>query len=402
MTETQGATRPAGPLTGIRVVDLGRIAAGPFCAMLLGDLGAEVIRVETPGGDIMRNQEPGFAPGVGGYFTTVNRNKRAIMLDLRTEAGMRALHKLLETADVLTENFRPGVLEAMGLDPATLERDYPRLVVGRIGAYGHHGPKSQLPGVDQIIQAVSGFMSVTGTEDSGPIRAGFAICDIYAGMSAAFGVLAALYERRDSGRGQLVQTSLLQAILGVMSVQAGKYMATDQAPPPEGNHHPVIAPYGLFPTADGHVVLGVMRDAHFVALSEMCGHPEWAEDPRFADTTGRSRNKDVLRDLVTEATPCHTTAEWLDLLTAADIPCGPVLSVKEAYEDPQAQALGMTLETTLGDGTPVRVPGFLARLSRTPMALNRPPPLPAEHTAEILAEIGLADDPAVRKAAGLE
>lgn len=396
MTETQ-----AGPLAGIRVVDLGRIAAGPFCAMLLGDLGAEVIRIETPGGDAMRSQLPGFAPGVGGYFTTVNRNKRAVMLDLRAEAGMRALRKLLERADVLVENFRPGVLETMGLDPEAIERDFPNLVVTRISAYGHHGPKSQLPGVDQIVQAVSGFMSVTGTEESGPIRAGFAICDIYAGMSAAFGALAALYERRDSGRGQVVQTSLLQAILGVMSVQAGKYMATDQAPPPEGNHHPVIAPYGLFPTADGQVVLGVMRNAHFAAFAALCGHPEWADDPRFADTGGRSENKDVLRDLVTEATPSRTTAEWLRLLEEADIPCGPVLSVKEAYEDPQAQALGMTIETELSDGTPIRVPGVLAGLSRTPMALRRPPPLPAEHTLEVLAEIGLDDDPEVRKAAGL-
>jgi crotonobetainyl-CoA:carnitine CoA-transferase CaiB-like acyl-CoA transferase len=397
MTETQ-----AGPLAGIRVVDLGRIAAGPFCAMLLGDLGAEVIRVETPGGDAMRDQLPGFTSGVGAYFTTVNRNKRAVMLDLRAPAGMRALRKLLATADVLIENFRPGVLEAMGLDPATLERDYPKLVVGRIAAYGHHGPKSQRPGVDQIIQAISGFMSVTGTPETGPIRAGFAVCDIYAGMACAFGVLAALYERRDSGRGQLVQTSLLQAILAVMSVQAGKYMATDQAPPPEGNHHPVIAPYGLFPTADGHIVIGVLRNAHFAAFAGLCGHPEWAEDERFADTAGRSANKDALRDLVTAAMPCRTTAEWLRLLEDADIPCGPVLSVKEAYEDPQARALGMTIETALSDGTPVRVPGVLAGLSRTPMALRRPPPLPAEHTAEVLAEIGLDGDPEVRKAAGLE
>ncbi len=397
MTETQ-----AGPLSGIRVVDLGRIAAGPFCSMLLGDLGAEVIRVETPGGDAMRSQLPGFAPGVGGYFTTVNRNKRAVMLDLRAEAGLRALRKLLETADVLVENFRPGVLEKMGLDPATLERDYPRLIVTRIAAYGHHGPKADLPGVDQIVQAVSGFMSVTGTAETGPIRAGFAICDIYAGMSAAFGTLAALYARKENGRGQMVQTSLLQAILAVMSVQAGKYMATDEAPPPEGNHHPVIAPYGLFPTSDGHVVLGVMRDEHFAAFAALCGHPEWSKDPRFEKTGGRSQHKDALRDLVTEATPCHSTEEWLRLLEEADIPCGPVLTVKEAYEDPQAQALGMTIETELGDGTPIRVPGFLARLSRTPMALNRPPPLPAEHTAEILAEIGLADDAEVRKAAGLE
>lgn len=392
----------AAPLAGVRVVDLGRVFAGPLCAMLLGDLGADVIKVEpAPGGDFIRDFEPSFSPGVGSYFAAGNRNKRSILIDFRSDGGLKILRALLGRADVLVENFRTGVLDAMGFDGATLVRDYPRLVVTRIAAYGHTGPKKDLPGVDQIIQGVSGLMSVTGTAESGPVRCGIAVCDVLAGLSATIGTLAALHERRDSGAGQTVATSLLQATLGLMSVQAGRYMATDAAPPPEGNHHPVIAPYGLFPTADGHVQFNVFRDDQFRAFAALCGHPEWADDPRFETTAGRSKNKDDLRDLVSAATPNKTAAEWIDALGALGVPCGPVLDVKQAFEDEQAQALGMTLEASLSDGAPVSVPGFIAGLSRTPMALDAPPPLPGEHNEVILADIGLAEDPEARAAAGL-
>lgn len=380
------AQRNRGPLDGIKVIDLGRIVAGPFVGMTLGDLGADVIKVESPPeGDRVRAHEPRFAGDVGAYFATVNRNKRSLRLDLRSDGDKRVLARLLAEADVLVENFRPGVLEAMGFTEEVLERTCPRLVVARISAYGHVGPDRDRPGVDQLVQGISGLMAVTGTRDTGPIRSGIAISDLLAGLAAVTGILAALYERERSGRGQVVRTSLLEATLGVMSVQAGKFFATGEDPAPEGNHHPVIPLYGTYPTKDGHVQFQIMHERHFAALARLCRHPEWLEDPRLNSNRARMRNKDLVRELVEQATPVMTSAEWIAALRAADVPCGPILGVKEAFESPQARALDMILETSLSSGEPVAMPGFPVKLSRTPTGLRRPPPHFGEHTEEILS-----------------
>ncbi len=393
MTDTAHAA-----LAAIRVVDLGRIFAAPFCGQLLGDLGADVVKVEGLDGDFLRQARPSFAPDVGGYFATGNRNKRSLALDLRKPGAKKAIEALLARADVLIENFRPGTLEAMGLDEARLQRDFPRLIVARISAYGAGGPEGHLPGVDQLVQGTSGFMAITGTAETGPTRAGIAICDVLAGWAACVGVLAALIERGRSGRGQIVHTSLLEAMLGSMSVQAGKYFAGGADPKPEGNFHPVVALYGAFATADGQIQINIMDDRHMRAFAAACGKPDWLADPRLATHAGRTQNMAYARATAAEVLKTRRTGDWLAALRKADIPCGPILSVAEAFASAQAQAQQMILAATLGDGTPVKVPGFPVKLSRTPPALRRAPPHLGEHTDEVLREIGLAEDDEVRAA----
>ena len=388
----------AGPLAGIRVVDLGRIFAGPFCSQLLGDMGADVIKVEGAEGDPMRRNAPSFAPDIGGYFSTANRNKRSLRIYLRKPGAARILRALLARADVLVENFRPGTLEAMGLDEATLERDFPRLVTVRVSAYGNAGPDSHLPGVDQMIQGVSGFMAITGTPETGPIRAGIAIADAIAGYAACVGALSALHERARSGRGQVVRTSLLEALMGTMSVQAGKYFASGTDPVPEGNFHPVTALYGAFATADGFVQIYVSEDARMQRFARLCGKPEWLDDPRLHPQKARDSNRDYARAAIAETMKTRKTADWIADLKAADIPCGPILSVAEAFATPQARAMSMVLEGELGNGTALRLPGFPVKLSRTPPELRRAPPHLGEHNEEILGELGLAGDAEARAA----
>ncbi|MGH7006536.1 MAG: CaiB/BaiF CoA transferase family protein, partial [Alphaproteobacteria bacterium] len=320
-----------GPLAGIRVVDLGRIFAGPFCAQLLGDMGADVIKVEGAEGDPMRRTAPSFAPDIGGYFSTANRNKRSLRIDLRKPGAAKILRALLARADVLVENFRPGTIEAMGLDEATLTRDFPRLVAVRVSAYGHAGPDSHLPGVDQMIQGVSGFMAITGTPETGPVRAGIAIADAIAGYAACVGALSALHERARSGRGQVVRTSLLEALMGTMSVQAGKYFASGNDPVPEGNFHPVTALYGAFATADGFVQIYVSEDARMQRFARLCGKPEWLDDPRLGTQKARDGDRNHARAVIAEVMKTRKTADWIADLKAADIPCGPILSVAEAF-----------------------------------------------------------------------
>lgn len=391
-------THAAAPLAGIRVIDLGRIFAGPFCAQLLGDLGADVIKVEGAEGDALRRSAPSFAPDIGGYFSTANRNKRSLRIDLRKPGAKAILRALLAGADVLVENFRPGVLEAMGFDEATLERDFPRLIAARVSAYGNAGPDRDLPGVDQMIQGVSGFMAITGTPDTGPIRAGIAIADAIAGYAACVGVLAALNERQRSGRGQVVRTSLLEALMGTMSVQAGKYFASGVDPVPEGNFHPVTAIYGAFATADGFVQMYVSEDHRMEKLARLCGKPEWLEDPRLHPQKARDRNRDYARTVVAEVMKTRTTAAWIDALKAADIPCGPILSVAEAFAAPQAQAMGMAMDAALPDGTKLRLPGFPVKLARTPPSLRRAPPHLGQHNDDVLAELGLGENAEARAA----
>lgn len=388
----------AGPLAGIRVVDLGRIFAGPFCAQLLGDMGADVVKVEGADGDLLRKSPPSFAPDVGGYFSTANRNKRSLRVDLRKPGAKTILNALLARADILVENFRPGVLEGMGLDEARLARDFPRLIAVRVSAYGHAGPDRDLPGVDQMIQGVSGFMSITGTPETGPIRAGIAIADAVAGYAACVGALAALSERTRSGRGQVVRTSLLEALMGTMSVQAGKYFASGVDPVAEGNFHPVTALYGAFATADGFVQIYVSEDHRMEKFARLCGKPEWLQDPRLATQKQRDTNRDYARKIVADVMRTRTTAAWIEALKAADIPCGPIYSVAEAFAAPQAEAMGMVLETELAKGGRVRLPGFPVKLARTPPTLRRAPPHLGQHNEEILAELGLAANAEARAA----
>ena len=368
----------SGPLDGIKVVDLGRVIAAPFCAMLLGDLGADVIKVEPPGGDPVRQVRPAFANGLGGYFANANRNKRSVVIDMRTPVGLAQLRALLADADVLVENFRPGVLEEMGLDDAALARDFPRLVAVRISAFGDVGPWGQRPGVDQIVQGLAGLMAITGTAETGPLRHGLPIADLFGAVFGALGAVSALHERSRSGRGQVVRGSLLESALAVTSVYAGKLFAGGQDPGPEGNQHPSIAPYGLFNTSDGGVQIMVMHDRHFAAFAALCDRPHWLGDPRFSTMAARSQNRHAIIAEAMDAMRHRTSAEWLRLLEEADIPCGPVLTLEQAFAHPQARALNMILQS--GD---MKMPGFPLRFARTPMELRRPPPQLGEHQDEV-------------------
>ncbi len=386
------------PLSGIRVIDLGRVIAGPLGPMLLGDMGADVIKVETGQGDMLRQQAPSFSPDMGGYFTTANRNKRSLHVDLRKPGGDKLLRALMASADVVVENFRPGIFDTMGFTDEVLERDFPHLVVARLSAFGDVGPMGHRSGVDQLVQGYSGLMSITGSPETGPIRSGIAVSDVMGGLCNTIGILGALMERAQSGRGQVVRTSLLEATMSMLTVQAGKYFASGQDPVAEGNHHPAIAPYGLFDTADGQIQILVSRNEDFRRFADFCGRPEWKTDERFATGGGRSINKNAMTAVVVEAMAEKTTAEWLEFFIENDIPHGPVLSIKEAFESGQAKALGMTLEMTAGDGTEISTPRFPWRFARTPARVRYPPPLIGEHTEEILAEVGLGDDRDVREA----
>ena len=386
------------PLSGIRVIDLGRVIAGPLGPMLLGDMGADVIKVETGQGDMLRQQAPSFAKDMGGYFATANRNTRSLHVDLRKPGGDKLLRALMASADVVVENFRPGIFDTMGFTDEVLERDFPHLVVARLSAFGDRGPMGHRSGVDQLVQGYSGLMSITGSPETGPTRSGIAVSDVMGGLCNTIGILGALMERKQSGRGQVVRTSLLEATMSMLTVQAGKYFASQEDPVAEGNHHPSIAPYGLFDTADGQIQILVSRNEDFRRFAAFCGRPEWLQDERFATTGLRSINKNDIRAVVAEAMVEKTTAEWLDFFIENDIPHGPVLSIKEAFDSEQAQALGMTLDMTARDGTDISVPRFPWRFGRTPARVRYPPPQIGEHTEEILAEVGLSDDQEVREA----
>lgn len=386
------------PLSGIRVIDLGRVIAGPLGPMLLGDMGADVIKVETGQGDMLRQQAPSFAKDMGGYFATANRNKRSLHVDLRKPGGDKLLRALMASADVVVENFRPGIFDEMGFTDEVLERDFPHLVVARLSAFGDVGPMGHRSGVDQLVQGYSGLMSITGSAESGPTRSGIAVSDVMGGLCNTIGIMGALMERSQSGRGQVVRTSLLEATMSMLTVQAGKYFASGQDPKAEGNHHPSIAPYGLFDTADGQIQILVSRNEDFKVFAEFCGRPAWLSDERFSSGGLRSINKDAMRAVVAEAMVEKTTAQWLEFLVANDIPHGPVLSIAEAFDSAQAKALGMTLDMTTQDGTDISVPRFPWRFARTPAKVRRPPPQIGEHTEEILAEVGLQDDKDVREA----
>jgi crotonobetainyl-CoA:carnitine CoA-transferase CaiB-like acyl-CoA transferase len=381
----------AGPLAGLRVCDLSTVLAGPYATMVLADLGADVIKVEPPDGDATRGYGP---PWVGAdkdrtaaYFLSVNRNKRSLRLDLRTDAGRDVLRRLLARSDALVENFRPGGLERLGLDDAALTALNPRLVRLSITGYGPTGPDADKPGYDFIAQAVGGLMSITGfADDEGgqPTKLGVAITDIVTGLLGAVGLLAAL---RD-GHGQRIDVSLLESTLAVLINQAQNAFVTGVAPGRRGNAHPNIVPYETFTAADGEIAVAVGSERQWPRLCAALGLAELADDPRFADNDARVRNRDTLRPLLAARFASATVAEWLSRLDAAQVPAGPVNDVLAALDQPQARARAMneTVEhPTLG---PIRQVGVPFKLSRTPARIRAAPPLLGEHSAEVLAELG--------------
>jgi formyl-CoA transferase/CoA:oxalate CoA-transferase len=376
-----------GPLAGVRVIDLSRFLSGPFCTQLLADYGADVISIESPRGREL--QAPGARDSY--FFLSANRGKRSLALDVKQPAGREVLAKLLETADVLVENFRPGVLAALGFEPVALLARQPRLVMCSISGFGATGPYAARPGFDPIAQAMSGLMSLTGTEESGPTRVGIAISDLLAGIFAAHGIQLALLARERTGRGQLVDTSLLEATIGVLSWGAGMYFESGKSPGPAGHHHPLTAPAGRFRARDGHLIVAAANDAIFDRLALALDHSEWVLDERFKDVVARMKNRPALFAALEAVLATEDVAHWVEKLNAAGVPAGPVLGLADVFADPQVLAREMLVRLPHPERETFLTTGLPVKLSETPGAIRRAPPLHGEHTGAVLREAGYGD-----------
>jgi crotonobetainyl-CoA:carnitine CoA-transferase CaiB-like acyl-CoA transferase len=385
------AAVPTGPLSGLRVLELATVLAGPYCTMVLADLGADVIKVEPPEGDATRGYGPPWVGSgedrVAAYYLSVNRNKRSLRLDLRNSAGREVVGRLVGRSDVLVENFRPGGLDRLGLADADLARLNPTLVHLAISGFGPDGPDAGRPGYDFIAQAVGGLMSITGAPDAAggePTKVGVAISDIVTGLFGAVGVLAALR----AGVGQRIDVSLLESTLAVLINQAQNAFVTGHSPGRLGNAHPNIVPYETFATADGEIAIAVGSERQWPRLCEALELPALTADPRFADNDHRVLNRATLRPLLADRLASQPTADWLARLDAAQVPCGPVNDVAAAFTQPQAVARQMAVAVdhpSLGRTTQIGLP---LKLSATPATIRSAPPLLGEHADEILAELG--------------
>jgi CoA:oxalate CoA-transferase len=380
-------SRAPGPLAGTLVVDLTRVLAGPFCTLVLVDLGARVIKVEAPGGEDSRRIGP-FIEGRSAYFLSLNRGKESIALDLKDEADRAIFEKLLARADVLTENFRPGVMERLGYGWGALHERFPRLVMASTSGFGQTGPYAERPAYDIVAQAMGGIMSLTGHPGGPPTRVGTSTGDITAGLFTATGILAALLERERSGRGRHVDVAMLDSQVATLENAIARHQATGETPGPLGSRHPSISPFEAFATRDGHVIIAAGNDTLFEELCRSIGRPELARDARFASNEDRTQNVEALKTLIEQALAGRSTVEWLDLLEKKRIPCGPVNDVAAVLADPQVRARNMLVtveDATAGRlalaGNPVKLSGVADPAARAPA------PELDEHRASILAEL---------------
>jgi crotonobetainyl-CoA:carnitine CoA-transferase CaiB-like acyl-CoA transferase len=385
----------ASALQGLKVVDLSSHLSGPYCAMVLADHGADVIKVERPGsGDDARKMPP-FVGGESAPFMIWNRNKRSVVIDLKTEAGKAQLCGLIDTADVLIENFRPGTLDRLGLGWPQLSARNPRLIYAAISGFGQTGPYRDRGGFDLVTQGMSGLMSVCGPKDGPPHRLPIAISDVAAGMHLAIGILLALEARHRSGKGQLVETSLLESALSFGVYEAAHVAATATTPPRLGQAHRGSSPYQVFPTADGWITLGAAQENFWIRLCDVLGVPQLRQDPRFASNGDRVHNNDALVALLEPHFKAKPSQHWLTALARAGIPSGPVLEFDQAMADPHVLARQMTVETEHPAAGRLKTLGIPVKLSATPGALRRPAPRLGEHTAEVLEGAQVADQPEV-------
>ena len=381
------------PLDGITVLDFTRVLSGPYCTMQLADMGARVIKIEQPGkGDDTRAWGPPFVNGESAYFLSINRNKESLALDLKHAGAGRVLDALLEKADVVVENFRPGTMRRLGLGYEQLAARFPRLVYCSISGFGQTGPRTKEPGYDAVIQAEGGLMSITGDAGGQPFRLGVAISDIVSGMFAMQGIALALFARERTGKGQLVDIGMLDATAALLTYQAGIYFATGRTPGRLGNRHPTIVPYETFAASDGEFVIAVGNDEQWRRFCEAAELGPLSTDERFSTNRGRVTHYDTLRPLLGERLLARTRAEWVSRLRPAGVPCGAVRDVAEALEDPQLQARGMIQELEHAVAGAMRVTGVPVKLSDTPGSVRTPPPTLGEHTARILSEdVGLGE-----------
>ncbi len=394
-----------GALSHIRVLDLSRVLAGPWAGQILGDLGAEVIKIERPRtGDDTRHWGPPYLKDQQGentseaaYYLSANRNKQSLTLDFTQPEGQRIVRDLVAECDVLLENFKVGGLAAYGLDYESLKAINPKLIYCSITGFGSDGPYANRAGYDFMIQGLGGLMSLTGRaedeEGAGPVKVGVALTDILTGLYATVGVLAALNHREQSGQGQHVELALLDVQVACLANQAMNYLTTGVAPKRMGNAHPNIVPYQDFPTADGDIILTIGNDGQFRKFAEAAGHPEWADDPRFASNKARVAHRKELIPLIRQVTVFRTTAEWVALLEQAGVPCGPINDLAQVFADPQVQARGLRLDLPHPLAGSVPQVASPIRLSETPVEYRKAPPVLGEHSEAILQELlGLGFD----------
>lgn len=383
-----------GALHGIRVLDFSRILAGPWASQLLADLGAEVIKVESPaGGDDTRQWGPPFTEGDQGqsaYFLCANRGKRSITVDLKSRKGRATIRRLAADSDIVLENFRVGTTKKLGIDYSSLAGLNRRLIYCSITGFGQTGPYRKQPGYDLLVQAMGGLMSITGEQDDraggGPQKIGVALSDIMTGLYATIGILAALHERQDSGRGQHIDLSLLDVTASSLANQASNYLVGGVVPRRMGNAHPNIVPYQAFATRNGHIVLAVGNDAQFCRLARVLGQPELAEDPRFTTNPARVANREALLAILEHSLCLRDSGDWLRTLSANSIPSGPINDMQGVFEDPQIRARDMVVSMNSPGTGSVQLVGNPLKFSRTPVQYERPPPLLGEHNGEILTE----------------
>ncbi|TVR11296.1 MAG: CoA transferase [Salinarimonadaceae bacterium] len=379
-------TQPSPALRGLKVIDLSRVRAGPTCARIFADFGADVIKVETPPG--LDPNESMSGPRHGYDMLNLHRNKRSLTLNLKTADGRAVLTRLIETADVVIENFRPDVKERLGLDYDTLAAINPRVILVSVSGFGQTGPYRMRGGFDQIAQGMGGLMAVTGEPGRGPMRAGVAVADSSAGLYAALGVMIALHERVISGLGQWVQTSLLEAQIGMMDFQAARYLVDGVAPTQAGNDHPYSTPMGVYATADGHINIAAGGEGNWRKLCETMERTDLLDDPEFANEQGRFEARPRLKAELERTLKTRSSAQWLEALERAGVPAGPIYSLDEVFADPQVKHLGMRVRVNhhaRGEVDIVRTP---INLSRTPAAVVSASPDPGEHNADILTELG--------------
>ena len=400
---TTATAKPAA-LDGIKVLDLSRVLAGPWCTQILADLGADVVKIERPGvGDDTRHWGPPFLKDAHGqdtdqasYFTCCNRNKRSVTIDMASGEGQQLLKKMAQEADILVENFKTGGLRQYGLDYESLREANPRLIYCSVTGFGHDGPHAMRAGYDLMIQATSGMMSITGRPDEepggGPLRVGVALTDLFTGVYASSAILAALNVRHTSGQGQHIDMALLDVGMAILANQASAFLNTGKAPRRQGNSHPSLAPYQDFRTQDGAMLLAIGNNGQFERFCEAAGHAEWAADPRFASNTLRVRHRELLIPMMEAVTRTRSTAQWIALLEDKAVPCGPINDIAQAFDDEQVKARGLavTLPRTADDGI-AAITGVASplRLQATPPVLRRAPPALGQHTEEVLAELGL-------------
>ncbi|HTI43016.1 MAG TPA: CoA transferase [Vicinamibacterales bacterium] len=377
-----------GALAGLRVIDLTQVMAGPFCTMLLADFGADVIKIEPPNGDSTRTM-PGAVGTDSPSFNAVNRGKRSVVLNLKSEEGVGAVKALVRSADVFVENYRPGALDKLGLGYAELSAINPRLIYASISGYGQTGPQRHKGGFDLVAQGVSGIMSVTGEPEGAPVKSGIPLTDLGAGMFATIGILAAIEYRHRTGKGQLVDTSLLDAGVGLSVWESTQYFSGRGIPERLGSAHRMSAPYQAFRCADGYITLGGANDRSFHRICEVLGHAEWKQMPEFLTDGMRIKNRVDLAARIEAITSTKPRAHWLELFEAHNIPCGPINDYAQVFDDPQVIARELVVDVdhpTLGA---IRALGSPIKLSETPPAVRRRAPLLGEHTEEVLAQAGI-------------